>query len=235
MKIKDLRISYGDKVVFDGFDLDIEDNQITCIMGKSGCGKTTLLRAICAQVEYDGSIEPRPKRLSYVFQQPTLIDNIDVYHNLALVLGKAPDKDAKIKSALSRMKLQGYEKRYPYGLSGGEQSRVSLARAYCYGADVMLMDEPFKALDVGLKYEIIADFVKAKQEQNATVIFVTHDVDEALLVGDRIVVLGVSTTDGGAKVVYDQSIDIDRDSRRVGDSMLSDIRQSLFDALLTQS
>lgn len=235
MRIKDLKISYGDKVVFDGFDLDIEDNKITCIMGKSGCGKTTLLRAICSQVEYGGSIEPRPDRLSYVFQQPTLIDNIDVYHNLALVLGKDEGKDAKIKSALSRMKLQGYEKRYPHGLSGGEQSRVSLARAYCYGADVMLMDEPFKALDVGLKYEIIADFVKAKQEQTATVIFVTHDVDEALLVGDRIVVLGASQSGDGAKVVYDQSIAIDRDDRRVGDSTLSDIRQSLFDALLTQS
>ena len=99
----------------------------------------------------------------------------------------------------------------------------------------MLMDEPFKALDVGLKYEIIADFVKAKQEQTATVIFVTHDVDEALLVGDRIVVLGASQSGDGAKVVYDQSIAIDRDDRRVGDSTLSDIRQSLFDALLTQS
>ncbi|MGN0789517.1 MAG: ABC transporter ATP-binding protein [Christensenellales bacterium] len=235
MKIKDLKVSYGDKVVFDGFDLDIEDNRITCIMGKSGCGKTTLLRAICSQIEYGGSIAPRPNRLSYVFQQPTLIDNIDVYHNLALVLGKDEDRDAKIKSALNRMKLSGYEKRYPHGLSGGEKSRVSLARAYCYGADVMLMDEPFKALDVGLKYEIIDDFVKAKQVQNTTVVFVTHDVDEALLVGDRIVVLGVATTEDGAKVVYDQSIDIDRDDRRVGDRRLSAIRQSLFDALLTQS
>ena len=98
----------------------------------------------------------------------------------------------------------------------------------------MLMDEPFKALDVGLKYEIIADFVKAKQEQTATAIFVTHDVDEALLVGDRIVVLGAQSG-GGAKVVYDQSIDIDRANRRVGDSTLSDIRQSLFDALIIQS
>lgn len=150
------------------------------------------------------------------------------------MLGKDEGKDAKIKSALSRMKLQGYEKRYPHGLSGGEQSRVSLARAYCYGADLMLMDEPFKALDVGLKYEIIADFVKAKQEQTATVIFVTHDVDEALLVGDRIVVLGAQSG-GGAKVVYDQSIAIGRDDRRVGDSTLSDIRQSLFDALIIQS
>ena len=236
MKIKDLKISYGDKVVFDGFDLDIEENKITCIMGKSGCGKTTLLRAICSQVEYGGSIEARPERLSYVFQQPTLIDNIDVYHNLALVIDKDKDKDAKITSALSRMKLQGYEKRYPYGLSGGEKSRVSLARAYCYGADVMLMDEPFKALDVGLKYEIIDDFVKAKQAQNTTVVFVTHDVDEALLVGDRIVVLGAKSQSGdGAKVVFDCSIATDRASRRVVDTRLSEIRQSLFDALLTQS
>ncbi|MGN0771864.1 MAG: ABC transporter ATP-binding protein [Christensenellales bacterium] len=234
MIIKDLRISYTDNVVFDGLNIELIDGEITCIMGRSGCGKTTLLQAICGRVNYDGSIQPRPDKLSYVFQQPTLIDNVDVYHNLSLVMGKDKDADAKIRTALERMKLSGYEKRFPSGLSGGEKSRVSLARAYCYGANLMLMDEPFRALDVGLKYEIIDDFVKAKEVENTTVVFVTHDVDEALLVADRIIVLG-ATSHNCTDVVLDCHIDLSRNLRKVGDIQLSAIRQNIFDALLAQS
>ncbi len=233
MKLENLCVKYGENVIFEGFNFDIKDGEILCVLGRSGCGKTTLLRAISGQVKYDGKIYDLPNKISYIFQQSRLIDNINIQQNLQFVISEKDKEKSleKINIALDRMKLGGYNNRFPYSLSGGEKSRVSLARAYCYGGDFMLMDEPFKALDIGLKYEIIQDFITAWQTSPIGVVMVTHDIDEALMIGDKIVVLGGTKP---TKIVYECNIDIPRNGRKVGDKELASVRQKIFDALCEQ-
>ncbi len=230
MKLENLCINYGENIIFKDFNLALGDGEIVCVLGRSGCGKTTLLRSIAGQVKYEGNITDLPSKISYIFQQSRLVDNINVQQNLELVIDEKDKQKRKeiADIALKRMKLEGYNRRFPYSLSGGEKSRVSLARAYCYGGDFMLMDEPFKALDIGLKYEIIDDFIEAWQDKPITVIMVTHDIDEALMIADKIVVLGSEKT---TRIAYECHIDIKRYDRKVGDKELAGVRQKIFDAL----
>lgn len=230
MNLENICISYGETKIFDNLNLNINQGEILCVLGRSGSGKTTLLRAISGQVVYDGTISDIPNRIGYVFQQSRLIDNVNIERNLEFVIDEKDKQKRKeiVNIALSRMKLDGYNNRFPYSLSGGEKSRVSLARAYCYGGDFLLMDEPFKALDIGLKYDIIQDFITVWQSNKIGVVMVTHDIDEALMIADKIIVLG---SEKPTQIVYECCLDIPRNERRVGDKELAGVRQKIFDKL----
>jgi len=190
IEIKGLKKSYGKNAVYDNFNLDIEEGKVTCILGESGSGKTTLLNCIAGLTDYSGTITQ--KKCSYVFQSPRLVPSLTVSGNIALVCS---DRE-KIKDLLSKVHLSEKAEEYPVKLSGGQAQRVSLARAFAYGGEVLLMDEPFSSLDVKLKFEMYETFSTLIKEERTTVVFVTHDVDEAARLADRILVIKNGCTVG---------------------------------------
>ncbi len=182
--LKNITKRYGELTVYKDFNFCIEDGKTTCVLGESGSGKSTLLNIIAALTPFSGTIAPVPK-CSYVFQEPRLVPNLTVAGNLRLVC----KDDAKVAEMLVRVGLLDRAKSYPAQLSGGQAQRVSLARAFLYPSDIILMDEPFSSLDLGLKLRMTELFLELKERTNRTSLFVTHDADEALMTADRIVVL----------------------------------------------
>lgn len=191
MQIKNLSVSYGQNVVYDGFDMQTDDKKVTCILGESGCGKTTLLNAVSSLVPYKGEITP--VKLSCVFQTPRLVPNLTALGNLKLI--GAEEEEAK--RLLSRVGLEGKINSYPSQLSGGERQRVALCRAFIYPAEVILMDEPFSSLDLKTKLSVMDLFRELREESGRGALFVTHDIDEALYLSDRIVIIS------GGKIIAD--------------------------------
>lgn len=185
MKIENLRKSYGDQVVFDGFDLEITEREILCVLGPSGVGKTTLLKILSGLTPYEGRLDGIPERVGYIFQEPRLIPNLTVKENLAFTGGEAQE----IEKMLEEVGLSAHAEKRPKMLSGGEKQRVAIARAFLSDSPLLLMDEPFSALDTALKMRLTDLFLRIWEKEKRTAVFVTHDLGEALAVGHRIVVL----------------------------------------------
>lgn len=200
MKIVNLTACYGDKKIFDNLSVEFFDGQITCILGASGAGKTTLLRCIANLKEYTGEIDKNS--ISYVFQEPRLIGRLTVKENLKLV----GISDEEILVGLKKIKMLDKINSYPSELSGGEKQRVNFLRAVYFPSEVIVMDEPFSSLDIKTKIELINDFISLWQENKKTVIFVTHDIEETLMLAKRAIVLK------GGKVSFE--IEIEKDYPR---------------------
>lgn len=189
--IKDLSISYSGHVIYDGFNLSLAHNQIVSILGPSGCGKTTLLNAIVGLVPPSkGSIQGLEGRgFGYVFQEPRLIPWLTVERNLLYAIGHALPHELYIEkrnAILEILDLRNKLPRYPHQLSGGEQQRVALARAFLMPSEGLLMDEAFKGLDLITKQSILTAFIKLWELTPKTVIAVSHDIAEAVMISDRI-------------------------------------------------
>ncbi|MGN0824624.1 MAG: ABC transporter ATP-binding protein [Candidatus Coproplasma sp.] len=215
MKIEKLCVAYGETKVYENFNLEIGDSGVTCLLGESGCGKTTILNAIARLIPYTGEITP--VKVSYVFQTPRLVPNLTVLTNLTLI----GVEENKAKNMLERVGLKEKVNAYPKTLSGGEQQRVSLCRAFLYPSKLLLLDEPFSSLD--LKTKIAAmDLFKSLQASSGTgTLFVTHDIDEACYLADRIIVLK------GGRV----AAEFDNSNRKPFGAN-SEIRESLIQTLL---
>lgn len=197
MQLKKIVKNYGDKKVLGGIDIQIEERKITAILGESGCGKSTLLNIIAGKIkDYSGEIifeREHKKGISYVFQEDTLIPWKTVYNNLEFVLKGKVEKsqiDERIKKYLKIVNLEGSEKEFPNMLSGGMKRRVGIARAFAFPSNYMFMDEPFEFLDVKIKEEIVEDLIKLQESEKKTIILITHDIDTAITLGEKIVVLG---------------------------------------------
>ena len=197
MQLKNIVKDYGDKKVLGGIDIEIEEEKITAILGESGCGKSTLLNIIAGKIkDYSGEIifeREHEKGISYVFQEDTLIPWKTVYNNLEFVLKGKVEKsqiDERIKKYLKIVNLEGSEKEFPNMLSGGMKRRVGIARAFAFPSNYMFMDEPFEFLDVKIKEEIVEDLIKLQESEKKTIILITHDIDTAITLGEKIVVLG---------------------------------------------
>ena len=212
MKIENLSVKYGSISVFSNFNLNVEDGQVTCLLGASGVGKTTLLNHILSVAKNSD------KKVSIAFQEPRLFEHLTVYENLK-ILGFCGDK---ILNALNKVGLENCVKKYPSHLSGGEKQRVNFVRALLGEFDVLLLDEPFSSLDVKLKLSLI-DLLVSKTK-GKTVIFVTHDVEEALMLSNRVVLI----KDG--KILLDHTIWQDLNAREWG--KLDKDRQILLNAQL---
>lgn len=183
IEIKNLTKSYGEKAVYNNFNLSLEEGKITCILGSSGSGKTTLLNILAGLTSFEGYV---PKlTCSYIFQSPQLIPCLTVRGNLMLV----SKDEAKIDELLEKVGLAGRAQSYPINLSGGEAQRVAIARAFLCKSDILLMDEPFSSLDLKLKKLILELFFEIWREDKRTVLFVTHDIDEAAATAQRVIVL----------------------------------------------
>ena len=199
--------------LYENFSAEFAQDKVHAILGVSGSGKTTLLNIISGIIGYTGEVEC--DNSSYVFQDARLINNITVSDNLRLVLrGAIKDKlkvDSRIKEMLSLAEIEQFADKYPDELSGGQRQRVSLARAFAYPATTLLMDEPFNSLDYGVKERIFAQLNKMLYQSPKTVLFVTHDVDEALTLADDVYMLQGKPV----KLTHIASLTDDKDARDI--------------------
>ena len=188
-------------VAFDGIDLEIDQNQFICVIGPSGCGKTTLLNCLAGFVELTvGAIYVAGKPVQgpsrdrgVVFQDYALFPWLNVMENVAFgprLSGLRRDEQRqKAREYLALVGLEAYGDRYPYELSGGMKQRVGLARALANEPKVLLMDEPFAALDALTRETIQSELLRIWLERQKTIVFVTHSIDEAVFLADRIIVM----------------------------------------------
>ena len=185
---------FGNLRVLDDISMKFQEGTITCILGPSGCGKSTLLNIISGiDKDYQGNVAGfDEKEISFVFQEDRLIPWLKTKDNIEIVLKKkykTEERKELIYKYTSMMGIDKYLNFYPKELSGGMKQRVSLARALSYGGEIIIMDEPFKTIDVKNKNKLMRDFKTIQNEEKKTVIFVTHDIDECLELGDEIYIL----------------------------------------------
>lgn len=206
--IDDLYVSYKKKKekieVIKGLSLELSDNETLVILGASGCGKTTLLKAICGVVDIDsGSImlsgldalkvPVKNRNISYVSQSFFTYDFMTVYNNIALPLkaAKVPidEIDRRVHSVSKKLGIEFLLSRKPKVLSGGQRQRVALARALIKSPDLYLFDEPFSNLDPLVRNDLKEEVKRIKKEFNTAMIFVTHDINDAISLADRVLIM----------------------------------------------
>ena len=195
LEIKNLAKSFDEVGVFSGLNLRLDGNEIVAILGPSGCGKSTLLRCIVGLEEAErGEIRFASKRreegVGYLFQQPILYPHLNVAANIALGFKAKPSKKERqrtISRELESVELDGFESRRVESLSGGEAQRIALLRAMLGQPEVLLLDEPFSALDLETRRSITVQTRKWLKQRNTAAIHVTHDPEEAELMADRVV------------------------------------------------
>lgn len=192
MKITGLNKSYGNLKIFEDFRIEFEEMKTTAVMGASGVGKSTLLNIVTGLTDYTGTIE-KEGDISVVFSEPALLKNLSVVKNLEYAVSHAyPDKkipEDKLNEVLEAVELADRRDALPYELSTGMAQRVALARGFLYPSRYILMDEAFRGLDTALKFRLKRYFLDLLDLNPRTVIMITHDLDEALSISDRVVVL----------------------------------------------
>ncbi|MFC6881816.1 MULTISPECIES: ABC transporter ATP-binding protein [Actinomadura] len=203
LQINELSHSYGDHTVLDTMDLQVGEGELVSIVGPSGCGKSTLLRCIAGLITPTGGevvlngtpINGVPDDLAVVFQDysRSLLPWLSVRDNVALPLRQRGRSRAERRSAaeaaLKEVGLADAARKYPWQLSGGMQQRVSIARALAYRPSLLLMDEPFGSVDAQTREDLEDLVLQVHQAEGMTILLVTHDIDESVYVGDRVVVL----------------------------------------------
>ncbi len=211
LQIKDLGIKLGEITIVKDLNLSIKENEFVSIFGPSGCGKTTLLNAIAKFItKTDGEIVLDGRRIGFVFQDHNLFPWKTVAGNIGfgLRMKKIPKKriQKKVKEYIRLFRLEGFENYYPHQLSGGMQQRVGIARTLITDPDVILMDEPFGALDKQMRQKMQEFLLKILEKKKKTIIFVTHDIDEGIFLSDRVIVL----SERPARIVKEVKIDLSR-------------------------
>jgi sulfonate transport system ATP-binding protein len=206
VRVRNLTRRFTLKGVLNGVDLDIRKGEFVALLGRSGCGKSTLLRAL-ARLDHEATGEGEivaPERLSVVFQDARLLPWKRVLDNVILGLD-GPDARARGLQALAEVELPGREASWPYELSGGEQQRVALARSLVREPELLLADEPFGALDALTRIRMHVLLKRLSEVHKPAVLLVTHDVDEAIELADRVVVLEQG------RMVADLAVDLPAD------------------------
>ena len=229
---KNFSFSYPDKEIYKNFNAVFQCGKINVVLGASGVGKTTLLNALTGLSGFDGEIENMPKNVSYIFQSDRLVKTISVEKNLDFVLKNAiRDKTARKNAIYDMAKLLEISdvlKRLPTEISGGQAQRVQMARAFLYPSEVMLLDEPFKGLDVSLKTRLIKKFLELWGRDGRTVVLVTHDVYDALLMGDKVFVLSGSPAD----IVYETELTVEKSERNLTDAVVTKYRDEIVNKII---
>lgn len=223
-----------------GINLAVEEGSFVTVVGKSGCGKTTLLRVLCGLEEKTGGtlsfvnrannfLTAEQVRISIVFQEPRLMPWLTVQENMGFSLLNHVEKTVvreRVSRYLQILGLTKFKDAYPEQISGGMAQRVALGRTLCYEPDLILMDEPLGALDAFNRQRLQRELLQIFQENKKTVIFVTHDVDEAILLGNKIVALekGIVLQEIPVELPY---------PRNMKDKNFFTLREELLSLLLT--
>ena len=223
LEVSHLEVSFGEKLILDDLSFSLKEGQIAALLGPSGCGKTTLLRSIAGLIQptagtirfgkqlvsLSSLVMPSHKRkIGYVPQEGALFPHLTIAENIAFGLDKSLfTKDQirhTIKEMLQLIELQGFEKRMPSELSGGQQTRVALARALAIKPAIVLLDEPFSALDAELRGDLRSDVIDLLRAHQTTAILVTHDREEALVSADIVALMrdGKIIQQGSPEDVY---------------------------------
>ena len=231
IQTRELSIAFGDgperNVIFSNLDIAVEAGEFVTLVGVSGAGKSTLLRVIAdlippssGSVDVTAARDPSRRPISMVFQAPLLMPWRRVDANITLGLEgidvPADVKDQRVRRTLDLVGLEGYHDRWPYQLSGGQQQRVGIARALAVEPDILLMDEPFGALDAITRTALQDELLRIWSETKKSVLFVTHDIEEAVYLGDRVLLLGGAP----ASIVNEYPVALPRDQRREGEPFL---------------
>jgi NitT/TauT family transport system ATP-binding protein len=185
--------------VLNDIELEVSDGEFVCLLGPSGCGKTTLLNALAGflsptrgEIRVDGEPvrAPDPRRI-FVFQERGVFPWLTVEGNIGFGLSKLPraEREQRVAHYVKMVGLQGFEKTYPQELSGGMKQRVEVARALAVNPDMLLLDEPFGALDSITRLVMRGELLRIWEAERKTIIFVTHDIDEAVQLADRVVLM----------------------------------------------
>lgn len=208
IKYKNIRMAYGEKVIIENFNLAVEKGEFVTIIGSSGCGKTTILkmvnglvRPVSGEILIDGrsiremDLTALRRNIGYAIQGSVLFPHMTVEKNIAYVPNLINKKDkAKTAQAVEKwMRIVGLDEelktRYPSEISGGQQQRVGIARALAASPEILLMDEPFGAVDEITRSSLQDEIARIHRETGITILFVTHDIDEALRLGTRVLVM----------------------------------------------
>ncbi len=223
--LENIYLDYDDVKVFENFNLSIPEQKITCIIGPSGSGKTSILNILSGLItDYKGKVHLSDD-FSYIFQESRLIPFLTVYDNIKIV--RKEENKEEILSILKDLGLLGFEYKYPDELSGGMKQRVSIARGFYYNSSILLMDEPFKSLDYDLRLNLINYLKYIYSKNKKTIIFITHDIDEAILLGHHIMVLSNRPTVIKKEFVVESDIL----KRRVLDKEHISLRSQIIDML----
>jgi NitT/TauT family transport system ATP-binding protein len=225
IELSNVNKKFDENIIFNNFSLKINDNEITTILGPSGCGKTTLLKMISGiDSNFTGNINGMdPSKISFIFQEPRLLKWKSVYDNIAFVT----DNKKVIDEALRLVDLESQKNLYPKNLSGGMKQRVAIARAFAYPSKLLLMDEGFTGLDLKIKLELIEYFIKIWEKDQKTVIHITHDIDEALLLSDRV----IQFSRNPIKVLNDLRININHGKRNKS-RKIKEIKEQLINMII---
>ncbi|WP_413111080.1 ABC transporter ATP-binding protein [Thaumasiovibrio sp. DFM-14] len=217
--IEKLGCSYQGQAVLQDLDLRVHDNEIVCLLGASGCGKTTLLKSMAGLLALDtGNVAikgrdvtltpPEKRNIGMIFQDYALFPHLTVAQNIAFGLkGWTRDQvSAKVDQMLKLVRLDGLAARYPHQLSGGQQQRVAIARALASEPDLILLDEPFSNIDAQVRHALIKEIRRIFKAQGVTAIFVTHSREEAFAFADKMAVMnnGVIEQYGTAEALYNR-------------------------------
>ena len=187
MIIKNINFKYNDNEIYKNFNIEFKRGKINCIIGKSGCGKTTLLNYISQKYCFEN------KKIAFVFQNDNLIPWENIYVNLKIIAKQYFDKEKiekEIDKILKDIGLIEFKNSYPNELSGGMRQRINFARALIGSPDIILMDEPFKSLDIKSKHEMINLVMELRKKSIVTIILVTHSIDEIIKLSDIVYLLG---------------------------------------------
>ena len=236
IEMEDLSFEFGSKKIFLDFSLSLgNDDMPAVILGPSGCGKTTLLRLMAGLLPCSkGRISISGGSVSFIFQESRLLPWFTVLENVSIPLYKIFGKNESRERALHFLKLVSMENEaanYPDKLSGGQRQRASVARAFAYPSELLLMDEPFQSLDIPLRIEMMEICLSLLEKEKRLALLVTHDPGEAVFMGKRIMVLGQPPKG----LVFDEKINLAKEDRGFGAAAAGEIEKRLIDKLLFES
>ena len=201
VEVKNLTKSFGDLLVLDDISFEVYDGEFLCIVGPTGCGKTTFLNSLTKLYDIDSGsitvegkeIDPKKHNLAYIFQEYSTMEWLKVQENIeyGLKIKKYPPEAIKERTdiVIQMVGLEKYRNYYPSQLSASMLQRVVIARAFAIEPDLLLMDEPYGQLDLTLKYKLEDELIKMWEALRTTVLFITHNIEEAVYLSDRIIVL----------------------------------------------
>ncbi|EJN6827471.1 ABC transporter [Vibrio cidicii] len=223
LSIRNLTCQYDQQTILESLSLHVEPGQIVCLLGASGCGKTTLLKAIAGLLPLSAGemclngvtidngqhwLPPEQRNIGMIFQDYALFPHLTVADNVGFGLKgfSQQEKQSRVAEMLDLVHLSAFAQRYPHQLSGGQQQRVAIARSLAYKPDLLLLDEPFSNIDTQVRHELIGEIRKLFKAQGVTAIFVTHSREEAFAFADKMAVMnhGVIEQYGTASELYYQ-------------------------------